>query len=210
MEDSLHDRVSIRAGSVEIVVNSDRAPRSPQPTSPVPYRLPISAPLLTSAVLGFVAVLMLVASAVLRFEYPVLWYASAALMLSALFFAAYGWRQRSHAEQLREADGSIVDPSVAAERATRVAAALSSVGDQKMHVEDLAGRLAWSEDAVVSGLWWLMEHDRVEEDLDLDSGHWTYCLKNNDVSGLAHLSLEDRAKRPSTHNIETGQSQDER
>ncbi len=79
-------------------------------------------------------------------------------------------------------------------RATRVAAYLS-LRSASQTVAEIAHGLGWTEDAVVDGLAALREAGRIEEDLDLESGHWTYLLLPTDAGEcrpLASLPLSER------------------
>ena len=68
--------------------------------------------------------------------------------------------------------------SVEATRSARLAALLSTEREP-ITIETIRTRIGWTEDAIVSGLSGLQRAGRLEEDLDLDSGHWNYRLKQS-------------------------------
>lgn len=90
---------------------------------------------------------------------------------------------------------SAEDTELARTRGTRVAALLSTCTAPST-VEQIAQTLAWTEDAAVMGLRYLVGQGRAVEDLDVESGHWTYALARPDDERVpaAALPLEDRAK----------------
>lgn len=58
-------------------------------------------------------------------------------------------------------------------RASQIVAALGAA-DRPVSVEWLMESLTWTESAVVTGLRHLVEEDRVREELDIETGQWTY------------------------------------
>lgn len=64
-------------------------------------------------------------------------------------------------------------------------------------VEQLVDELDWREQEVVRGLEAAIERDLVVEDLDLDTGHWTYTTapRIDDQTPRRALPIDERAKR---------------
>ncbi len=65
-------------------------------------------------------------------------------------------------------------------------------------VEELQTRLDWSESKVVSTLKRAIDRGRVLEDLDVDSGHWTYQIDRSEALGddvREALPVDERAER---------------
>ncbi len=83
------------------------------------------------------------------------------------------------------ADSPSVD-ALARERSDTIAGHLSG-RDAPASVEELMDELGWREEAVVRGLSAGVDRSLIEEDLDLDTGHWTYAA--------APASSEDRPAR---------------
>ena len=73
-------------------------------------------------------------------------------------------------------------------RTSKIAALLASA-KEPVSVEWIAESLGWTETAVVTGLRSLVEADRVQEDLDVDSGHWTYVLADSDSDLASRKSM---------------------
>ncbi|MFW5968645.1 MAG: hypothetical protein ACOCV2_14060 [Persicimonas sp.] len=64
-------------------------------------------------------------------------------------------------------------------------------------VEELVDELDWREQEVVRGLKAATERDLVVEDLDLDTGHWTYTTspRGDEKTPRRALPIDERAKR---------------
>jgi hypothetical protein len=89
---------------------------------------------------------------------------------------------------------ALASTEVRALRATRIAALLGT-STEPMTVERIAALLGWTEPAVVTGLGHLVRERRVQEDLDLDSGHWVYfLLPHADERARAALPLAERER----------------
>lgn len=87
---------------------------------------------------------------------------------------------------------SLASPETHALRATRIAALLSTAASP-LGVERIAAALGWTEEAVVTGLGYLIERERVREDLDLDTGRWVYALATRaDALALDTLPIRER------------------
>ena len=73
-------------------------------------------------------------------------------------------------------------------RGLRIAALLSRE-TLPLTVEEIATKLKWAEEAVITGLARLVREERVHEDLNVDSGQWAYVLQAKPVD-----SGEDRQR----------------
>lgn len=88
---------------------------------------------------------------------------------------------------------ALASPETHALRATRIAALLSTSASP-LGVERIAAALGWTEEAVVTGIGYLLARERVREDLDLDTGHWVYALRTR-ADGLAPAALPIRERQ---------------
>jgi hypothetical protein len=70
---------------------------------------------------------------------------------------------------------------LADQRCAQIAAHLSE-RSSPASVEELMTEMGWSEEAVVDGLDAGVRQHRIEEDLDLDTGHWHYVASSPDVA----------------------------
>ncbi|MFP4600946.1 MAG: hypothetical protein ACLFVJ_22030 [Persicimonas sp.] len=64
-------------------------------------------------------------------------------------------------------------------------------------VEELMDELGWREEAVVRGLSAGVDRSLIEEDLDLDTGHWTYAAtpaSSEDRPARRAMPVEERAR----------------
>jgi hypothetical protein len=82
------------------------------------------------------------------------------------------------------------DPHVVAERCRRVLAVLHRTGP--VTFEGVQRRLRWTEAALVETLIALRDDGTVVEDLDLDSGEWTYRAAQDDFGQPMSKMLSDR------------------
>lgn len=118
------------------------------------------------------------------------------LVLGGLFSLIAAWRSGKRIRQLEaEPAREAIEEDVVAVRAERITAALSSY-DDPLTVEAIEHNLGWTEVAVVTGLRSLVDQGNVVEDLDLESGLWTYRLVGDGPVGSppprTALSIHDR------------------
>lgn len=93
------------------------------------------------------------------------------------------------------ADSPGVD-ALASERSERLTGHLSA-RSAPASVEELMDELGWREEAVVRGLSAGVDRSLIEEDLDLDTGHWTYTAapaSSQDRPARRAMPVEERAK----------------
>jgi hypothetical protein len=89
---------------------------------------------------------------------------------------------------------ALASAELGALRATRITALLASA-TEPLTVERIATLLGWTEPAVVVGLGHLVREGRVQEDLDLASGHWVYALlPQADPHARAALPIAERER----------------
>jgi hypothetical protein len=90
-----------------------------------------------------------------------------------------------------------IDAEVERGSLEKIAATLQSA-DGSLSVEDICGRLALDEQTTVLGLRYLVGEGMVDEDLDIDSGHWMYAWDEDDerLEELERraLPIEERAE----------------
>ncbi|RAL25503.1 hypothetical protein DL240_04650 [Lujinxingia litoralis] len=79
------------------------------------------------------------------------------------------------------------------ERRTRLLQHLNSVAEPQT-VEELQQSLGWTEEALIPTLEFLVTAQRLDEDLDLESGHWAYALPAPQVVLDTEVSSEVPAK----------------
>lgn len=85
--------------------------------------------------------------------------------------------------------------ALASERSERLAGHLSERG-APASVEELMDELGWREEAVVRGLSAGVDRSLIEEDLDLDTGHWNYAAvpaSSDERPARRAMPVEERA-----------------
>jgi len=118
------------------------------------------------------------------------------LVFGGLFSLVAALKPRKKVPQIEtEPAQEAAEEDLVAVRAERIKAALSSY-DDALTVEAIEHNLGWTEVAVVTGLRSLVDQGMVIEDLDLDSGLWTYRLVGDGPVGSppprTALSIHDR------------------
>jgi hypothetical protein len=96
-------------------------------------------------------------------------------------------------DQQAAQDGDL--DALAMQRCERIMAHLAS-RESPASVEQLIGELGWSEEAVVNGLDAGVRQDRIEEDLDLQTGQWGYAAASEqpgDSESRKVLPIDERA-----------------
>lgn len=94
----------------------------------------------------------------------------------------------------REATSAV--SSLDRERSDRLAGHLAGRAESAS-VEELAHELEWREEAVVRGLKAGVRRNLIDEDLDLDTGHWTYEVSRISTESTVPqhaLPVDERAK----------------
>lgn len=93
--------------------------------------------------------------------------------------------------------------AITIERRTRLLTHLKAHGKPQT-IEALQAALGWTEQALLPTLADLVQAERIDEDLDLESGHWTYALPTPRMvldTELAANQLPNHA-RPVTERVE--------
>lgn len=66
---------------------------------------------------------------------------------------------------------------------------LRALGKDACTIDELALRLGWSERRTVEAVVNLIDAGQLEEDLDLESGHWFYARPSADARAIEHSAL---------------------
>lgn len=174
--------MKMRVGDIEMSSDEGIQFGSPSPKAHLPPQtastkssIPALAPT-TYALLGAIAAavttLSFIAAWVLAL--PVIY-----LAMPVLVFATFGLFALALYRHFSQPDDDAIDLSeVAIERRRRLFERLQK-GDSPMTIEDLQSHFQWTDQALLEGLTALLKQERITEEIDLDSGHWTYAIADD-------------------------------